>query len=200
MTVNPYELPRDVNEGLRRAGLIWRLRERLNVGLDYEADLQRASGKADQPMSQHIVRLEPEDEVVPARYYQVIWGPRQGVSPVAGITKFAGRFPVTTDEIFPSLSERQTSEQPWWNDIFLEVTFEGGESEGAETARYLLNSKGIVAYESAADVIADLGFATTEDLFAVYRPQVDAPPIEVATLDYLLDEKNPDRYHFVGQD
>lgn len=194
MAVNPNELPRDVTEAMLRTGLIWHLQERLGVGLDYEEDLQQASGRADQPMGRHIVKLEPENEVVPARYYQVVWGPREGARPAAGIAQFVGRFPVTTDEIFPTRSERQASKQAWWNDVFLEVAFESG-----VTARYLLNSKGIVAYETAADLIDDFDFAATDDLFTVYRPEADAPPITVATLERLLDEANPERYHFVGQ-
>lgn len=197
--------PPEFHEQAMLSGLLEVLQDHHVNALQFQQDQLEAHSKALQPMraTNYVVSFLSETPEIPARHDRIIFGPQYHSPPYSGVSRIIARFPLTHEEVYPDHTvdsdvpgERVPTTKPW-NDVFLEIV---DEDDGRQN--YLLNSKGLVAFDDADHVGADMDFAKTDDLFVVQRP-VELPrvTIDLFTLSYLLNYKpgNVDAYVYHPQ-
>lgn len=202
--VEPFPPERHEQAVLR--GLIDVLHEHEENALQLQRDQLEAHSRALQPIqtANYIVTFYKEAPEIPARHTRIVFGPQYNAPVYEGLERIVLRFPLTREDMYPEHTEqsadnpkvRVPSKRPW-NDVFVELLDERGSRQ-----KYLLNSKGIVAFEKSDDVVADLDYEQTDDLFTVYRvEEYPAVKTDLFTLSYLLTYRpgNPDAYVYHQQ-
>lgn len=164
------------------ADLVRRLQAHKLDAEQLQNDLEDGHARALQPMRlvNYLTYFPKEQPQIPAKHHRLIFGPQYGKEPYAGITRVIVRYPDTTDDFYPDA----VTGRPW-GDTFLEVI-----DEHDKRQNYLLNNKGLVAFDNAEiDVVEDMDFDITGDLFAVYRAseQVDIR-VDLFGLSYILSD------------
>lgn len=187
-------------------GLIDVLHEHKENALQLQRDQLEAHSRALQPIqtANYVVTFFKETPEIPAQHTRIVFGPQYNAPVYEGVERIIARFPLTREDVYPEHTEQSSddpsrrvpSERPW-NDIFIELVDSNGNRQN-----YLLNGKGMVPFEVTDDVVADLAYEETDDLFTVYkvaeRPLVET---DLFTMSYLLTYKpgNPDAYVYHQQ-
>jgi hypothetical protein len=172
--------------------LLSALHEQIALARGYQQDLLEAANKARQPMdAASVAILVPvEDEHIPARHDRIVFGPRHGQPTLLGLQAIVVRVPVTDSDMYPDNPPAvdMNKGERRWNDVFLEVWDDTGESQN-----YLLNSQGLVPFDDAEyDVADNITFQQSADLFRVARPAVPRIRSSVSALAFLIEGDYPE--------
>lgn len=166
------------------ADLLRRMHAHKYDALQLQNDLEDVHARALQPMRivNYMTYFHKELPQIPAKHHRLIFGPQHGMEPYPGVARIVVRYPDTNDDFYPTKTEGRE-----WGDVFIEVVDEHDTSQN-----YLLNNKGLVPFDSAdEDVVEDMDFDITGDLFAVYNAsKYNYVPIDAFTLNYLTGDLN----------
>lgn len=174
---------------LSAMGVVIQVQDKVRRAISYQNDLLDLANKHEEPIDATNVAIYSgyETPQILSRHYRVIMGPkyRERERLQHGIVAMAIRFPVRSESFIPEEVVNDNS----WNDIFLQVWKESGESQN-----FLLNSQGIIPFENALEDVEFDNFSRTHDMFTVIRP---VEPRFSITLDELKDVVK--EYHFHPQ-
>jgi hypothetical protein len=174
-------------ESLGPIDIIATLRQHEQVASVLQARIQAAHRESHQPLrsGNYMIRSDIETGPhIPAQHNRVVFVPQDYHEPVDGIAQLNVRYPITTEDYYPVAPP-----DSFWNDIFLEVWNEQGESQD-----YLLNSEGLHAFNNIDDVVPDENFANTRSIFRVVTPALMRVPLSTKTLADIFPPNLQDPY------
>ena len=185
----------EYRERLQLTELLTVLHQHKDNALQLQQDLLESHSRALQPnnAANYVVTFLEEVPQIPANHYRIIFGPQYKSPQYGDIDRIIARFPMTNADLYPDRTVTTDRTQSSWNDVFIELQGDNGEHQN-----YLLNSKGFVPFETGDNVVADMSYDTTGDLFSVLEGTTETRvSTDIFTLNYLLSYSPENRHTYV---
>lgn len=176
----PSEAQQDPHEVWENYALLFNAQSERVVAERLRDETIRLAKENNQPVDLRHIIYWPPDEIVPMGTDTVIEVPRPNEELWGGVQRLIFRYPSPQDPHCPPAPENE-----WWNDVFILVEREDGIAE-----HYLLNSQGMFAYDSAADVVRQPQELAEDEhnLFTVHHQAYQANPVSAADLNKMIPQ------------
>lgn len=180
----PIPLPPEDNEELLVSGLIVLLQFHRENAANLQQSQLNAHMEAGQPLraANYVVdSLKEDGKHIRIQHTRVVFGPQYKQPLRHNVAQLVVRYPEVSDEATGDFV-RVPNDGLFWNDVFLEARTVDGHAQD-----YLLNSKGLTAFENAqSDVETDEAFYQTGDLFTARTGTHDKGLLTLEILNELL--------------